>query len=212
MQCTSIKSASKTPDSFWNVETCVPAVCRFRTDCRHVQRSLEFSWDEELVSATPNCSSETVYQNTVSYSYTARFPTAVSNTWCSLPQYPAIVGIKMVSKISATGSTPQEHPFLTPTPNNVERVRAAMLQSPQRSARQQALTLRLNKCNIRQNLHKDLYYHPYKIQDAQELSEQDKANWLQFCNEFLDLVKNNSDTANTLLMSDEAHFHVWFCE
>jgi len=31
---------------------------------------------------------------------------------------------------------------------------------------------------------------------------------LQFCNEFLDLVKNNSVIVNTLLMSDEAHFHV----
>ena len=31
---------------------------------------------------------------------------------------------------------------------------------------------------------------------------------LQFCNKFLGLVKNNSDIVNTLLMSDEAHFHV----
>ena len=31
---------------------------------------------------------------------------------------------------------------------------------------------------------------------------------LQFHNEFLDLVKNNSDIVNTLLISYEAHFHV----
>jgi len=31
---------------------------------------------------------------------------------------------------------------------------------------------------------------------------------LQFRNEFLDLVKNNSDIVNTLLMSDGSHFHV----
>jgi len=49
---------------------------------------------------------------------------------------------------------------------------------------------------------------PIKIQFAQELSELDKVSRLQFCNEFLGLVKNNSDIVNTLLMSDEAHFHV----
>ena len=47
-----------------------------------------------------------------------------------------------------------------------------------------------------------------KIQVAKELSEEDKGSWLQFCNEFLDLVKNNSNILNTLLTSDEAHFHV----
>ena len=29
---------------------------------------------------------------------------------------------------------------------------------------------------------------------------------IKFFDEFLDLVKNNSDAVNTLLMSDEAHF------
>jgi hypothetical protein len=47
-----------------------------------------------------------------------------------------------------------------------------------------------------------------QIQVAQELSEQDKVTRLKFCNESLDLVKNNSDTGKKLLMSDEAHFHV----
>jgi len=56
--------------------------------------------------------------------------------------------------------------------------------------------------------HKDLHYHPYKIQVAQELSEWDKVILLQFCNEFLDLVKNKSNIVNTLLMSSDAHFRV----
>ena len=58
------------------------------------------------------------------------------------------------------------------------------------------------------NFPQDLHYHPYKSQVAQELSERDKVNRLQLCNEFLGLVKNNSDIVNTLLISDEAHFHV----
>jgi len=46
------------------------------------------------------------------------------------------------------------------------------------------------------------------VQVAQELIEWDKVSRLQFCNEILNLVKNNSDIVNTLLMLDEAHFHV----
>jgi len=49
---------------------------------------------------------------------------------------------------------------------------------------------------------------PIKIQFTKELSERDKMSRLQLCNEFLGLVKNNSDIVNTVLMSDEAHCHV----
>ena len=83
-----------------------------------------------------------------------------------------------------------------------------MLRSMHRSARWRALALRLNDCSIRRILHKDLHHHPCKIQFAQEFSERDKASRLQSSNEFLGLVKNNSDIVNTLLMSDETHFHV----
>ncbi len=103
---------------------------------------------------------------------------------------------------------PQERPFSARTPDNMEYVRDSMWRSPCRSARQQALALLWNKRSIRQILHKDLHYHPHKIQAAQELSEWDKARRLLFCNEFLELVKNKINIVNTLLMSDEAHFLV----
>jgi len=91
----------------------------------------------------------------------------------------------------------------------VEQVRDAALRgSPRRSARQQALTFRLNECSVCRILHKDLHYRSYKIQVAQELGEQDKVIGLQFWNEFLDLVKNESNMVNTLLMSNDAHFRV----
>jgi hypothetical protein len=53
-----------------------------------------------------------------------------------------------------------------------------------------------------------LHYHPYKIQVAQELSEQDKEDRLQFCSQFFDLMNSNRNILNSLLMSDEAHFHM----
>ena len=77
-----------------------------------------------------------------------------------------------------------------------------MLRSPRRSTRRQALPRRLNDCRVRRIFHKDLHYHLYKIQVPQELSERDKMSQQQFCNEFLDLVENNSDLA---------HFHVSGC-
>jgi hypothetical protein len=87
----------------------------------------------------------------------------------------------------------------------------AMLRSRLRSAPLQALTLRLKEFCVRRILHKALHYHPYQIQVAQELSERDNVSRLQFCKESLDLAKNNSDTENKLLISDEAHFHVSGC-
>ena len=99
-------------------------------------------------------------------------------------------------------SKPQGRPFSVPAPDNVKRVRDTMLRSPRRLAERQAVALLVNECSVRLILNKDLHYHPYKIQVAQELRERDKVSRLQFCNEFLDLVRNNSDIVNTLLMSD----------
>jgi hypothetical protein len=57
-----------------------------------------------------------------------------------------------------------------------------------------------------------MHHYPYRIQVAQELSEEhDKMNQLQFRNQYLDLV-NNCNTVNSLLMSDKAHFYIRFCE
>jgi hypothetical protein len=90
---------------------------------------------------------------------------------------------------SVKNSKPQGRPFSASTPDTVERVREAMLRSLRRSTRWQAHALRLNECSFRRILLKDLHYHPYKIQVAQELSERDIVSRLQFCNEFLDSVK-----------------------
>jgi septum formation topological specificity factor MinE len=56
-------------------------------------------------------------------------------------------------------------------PDSADQVREAMLQSPCRSARQQAVTLALLHSSIQRILHEYLHYNPYKLQVAQELSE-----------------------------------------
>jgi transposase len=58
------------------------------------------------------------------------------------------------------------------TPENIETVRAALEQSPQRSVRRHAASLNISDRSLRRILHKDLNFHPYKIQVVQELQEQ----------------------------------------
>jgi hypothetical protein len=105
-------------------------------------------------------------------------------------------------------SIPQGRVRPARTPDNVERVRDAILRSPRSLTRRHALALRLKDSSVRRILHNELHYRPYKIQVAQKLIGRDNVSRLQFCNEFLDLVNNNRDIVNTLLMSDEAHFHM----
>jgi hypothetical protein len=82
-----VQVASKTTDGFWNLKTSVLAMRLLHSDCHHSQWCLEFCWEGALVSATPHCRSWNVTVNRVRYSYTAWFPSAVSNSWCTLPQY-----------------------------------------------------------------------------------------------------------------------------
>ena len=109
---------------------------------------------------------------------------------------------------SVKESKTQGCPFSVRAPDNVKWGGDTMFRSPCRLAWRQALAPRLNECSFRRILHKDLHYDPFKVQVAHDLSEWDKVSRLLLSNEFLNLVKNNSDTVNTLLMSDEDHFHV----
>ena len=49
------------------------------------------------------------------------------------------------------------------SPENIEAVRASILQSPRRSARKHASALELSDRSVRRILHDDLHYHPYKM-------------------------------------------------
>lgn len=94
------------------------------------------------------------------------------------------------------------------TPENVDRVRTAMLRSPTRSARRHAISLDISDRSVRRILHNDLHYHPYKIQLVHALNNGDHATRLAFSNRMLDMMNDNPDLVNNLWMSDEAHFHL----
>jgi len=55
----------------------------------------------------------------------------------------------------------------------------------------------------------DLSLHPYKLQVVHALSNQDREMHLQFCCQSVEILTENPDLLNKLLMSDEAHFHVY---
>ena len=105
-------------------------------------------------------------------------------------------------------SKPQGCPFSAPTPDNLKRV-----ESPCCKVRAGQLSGKLShftstNAALAKFFSLDLLHHPYRIKVAQELGELDKVSRLQFCDLFLYLVKNKSNIMNTLLMSDEANFHV----
>lgn len=91
------------------------------------------------------------------------------------------------------------------TPENVERVRQAVIRSPVRSARRQALALNITRRSLGRILHEDLRFHPYKIQVVHKILPQDLPARIQFCRTFLDVLNPN---VLNLIMSDEAHFHL----
>lgn len=94
------------------------------------------------------------------------------------------------------------------TPENIDRVRTAVLRSPTRSARRQAISLGISNRSVRRILHNDLNHHPYKIQLVHAMNNADHVSRLAFCNQLLAMMNDNAELINNLWMSDEAHFHL----
>jgi transposase len=78
--------------------------------------------------------------------------------------------------------SPGRQPSLI-TPENIEWVRQAFVRNPWRSASRNAIALRMSDCTVRQILHEDLNFHPYKMVMVQAINDQDTVNWktLRFC-------------------------------
>jgi len=92
------------------------------------------------------------------------------------------------------------------TPENVERVREAVVRSPTRSARRRAVESGMSESTVRRILHKDLGFHPYKMMIVQTLNKGDYQQCSAFAELMLKIVKENEDAI--IMMSDEAHFHL----
>jgi hypothetical protein len=105
------------------------------------------------------------------------------------------------------------------TPDNVARLEGALQRSPTRSARRHAVSLGISDRTVRRTLHKDLHYHPYKIQIVHALKDVDHANRLAFCQQILKMINENPHLLNKLLMSgdlpgfvNKQNFRYWSSE
>ena len=75
---------------------------------------------------------------------------------------------------------PAGAPRTVQTPENVERVRQALLHSLNRSAQRHATELGIGNRLVRRFLHEDLHFHPYKLVIVQLLKAGDYAQRLNF--------------------------------
>ena len=64
------------------------------------------------------------------------------------------------------------------TPETIDRVCEAVIRSPKRSAWCHSMALQLANTTVCPILHKDLSFHPYKIQIVQEITVHDIENRL----------------------------------
>ena len=79
------------------------------------------------------------------------------------------------------------------TPENVDTVRRAVLASPRRSARLQALALGMSRRSLYRILHDELKFHPYKIMIVQQLAEGDFAQRRDFCENMLAILTEDAN-------------------
>uniref|UniRef100_A0A1Y1JZD5 DUF4817 domain-containing protein n=1 Tax=Photinus pyralis TaxID=7054 RepID=A0A1Y1JZD5_PHOPY len=93
------------------------------------------------------------------------------------------------------------------TPENVERVRVAIQQSPRRSIRKQSQVLGISRRSMHRIIKEHLHMHPYKMVVVQELKPRDyEARQIASENILAALPRDA-----VVFFSDEAHFHLSGC-
>jgi hypothetical protein len=92
-------------------------------------------------------------------------------------------------------------------PENVETVKWAVVTSPRHSATKHAIALGISDLSVRQILHVDLHFHPYKMMVVQELNQRYWAYRIAFAQNVLVIVADDAAIA----LSDDAHFHFSGC-
>jgi hypothetical protein len=90
------------------------------------------------------------------------------------------------------------------TPQNIEAIMQAVINSPCRSASKHVAALRISDCSVGRILHLDFCFHPYKLMVMQELNERDWAKHKTLAKNILEMLTDDM----VIVMSDEAHFHL----
>ena len=93
------------------------------------------------------------------------------------------------------------------TPENADKVRMAIMKSPRSSVGRHSAVVGPSDRSVRRILHRDLNLHPYEFAILQELSNRDMANRRISSEQLLEMLSDDG-VINTVLMTDEAHFHL----
>ncbi|KAI6651315.1 hypothetical protein LOD99_5281 [Oopsacas minuta] len=93
------------------------------------------------------------------------------------------------------------------TPNNIEKVKRKLADSPHRSSRRLSRELQLSRKTVRKILVDDLILFSYKIQILQKQSTVQKEKRLTFAKLIAGKVEKNEINIGNIDWSDEAHFH-----
>ncbi|KAI6658743.1 hypothetical protein LOD99_15066 [Oopsacas minuta] len=93
------------------------------------------------------------------------------------------------------------------TPNNIEKVKRKLADSPHRSSRRLSRELQLSRTRVRRILVDDLNLFSYKIQILQKQSTLQKENRLTFAKLVAGKVDKKEIDIGNIDWSDEAHFH-----
>jgi len=91
--------------------------------------------------------------------------------------------------------------------DKIESVRQDVAATPQKSVSRRSDELQISKTTLWRILKKDLKCYPYKIQLVQNIDQNDFEKRLQFAHSFLEIFQDE-DKICSLMMTDEAHFHL----
>ena len=83
----------------------------------------------------------------------------------------------------------------------------AIVKGPRCSARRHSTTIGLSDHSLPRILHKDLNFHPYKTAIVEELNDRGTINRRISSEQLLEML-NGDGVNSTLLMTDEAYFHL----
>jgi hypothetical protein len=92
--------------------------------------------------------------------------------------------------------------------DDVERVRASFLHSPNKSTGTAAKEQSMSKTTGWRVLYKRLVFKSYRIQKVQQLSDEDHRRRLAFCLQLQDLMSSDNHFLEKVQFSDEVTFHV----
>lgn len=99
-------------------------------------------------------------------------------------------------------------PISSRSDENISVVSAHITAHPETSQRRTSISLGMSKTTIQRILRQDLQLRPYKIRVLHELSEEDFADRLTFCEDMLQRLYDDGTLLERIVFSDEAHFHL----